>query len=98
MSASGPFFRFTVHIDPSSGAAMQRRHDLYLAFVATLVALPASSQQGKNPPTNLYIDVSTQNMAGMHPTMKNVPMIISPIVAVWPAPNPNSVMIRGPKV
>ena len=44
---------------------MQRRHALYLAFAATLVALPASSQQGKNPPTNLYIDVLTHNMAGM---------------------------------
>ena len=44
---------------------MQRRHALYLAFAATLVALPASSQQNKNPPTNLYIDVLTHNMAGM---------------------------------
>ena len=44
---------------------MQRRHALYLAFAATLVALPASSQQNKNPPTNLYIDVPTHNMAGM---------------------------------
>ena len=44
---------------------MQRRHALYIAFAATLVALPASSQQGKNPPTNLYIDVLTHNMAGM---------------------------------
>lgn len=44
---------------------MQRRHALYLAFAATLVALPASSQQNKNPPTNLYIDVLTHNMTGM---------------------------------
>ena len=44
---------------------MQRRHALYLAFAATLVALPASSQQNKNPPTNLYIDVLTHNVAGM---------------------------------
>ena len=64
MSASAAFFRFTVDIDPHPGAAMQRRHALYIAFAATLVALPASSQQGKNPPTNLYIDVLTHNMAG----------------------------------
>lgn len=45
---------------------MQRRHALCLALAATLTAaLPASSQQGKNPPTNLYIDVLTHNMAGM---------------------------------
>ena len=44
---------------------MQRRHALYLAFAATLVALPASSQQNKNPPTNLYIDVLTHNVAGL---------------------------------
>ncbi len=44
---------------------MQRRHALFLALAATLVAMPASSQQGKNPPTNLYIDVLTHNMAGM---------------------------------
>ena len=44
---------------------MQRRLALYLAFAATLVALPASSQPNKNPPTNLYIDVLTHNMAGM---------------------------------
>ena len=44
---------------------MQRRHALFLALAATLVALPASSQQGKSPPTNLYIDVLTHNMSGM---------------------------------
>lgn len=44
---------------------MQRRHLLVIALSAALVALPASSQQGKNPPTNLYIDVLTHNMAGM---------------------------------
>lgn len=44
---------------------MQRRHALYAALAATLVALPAASQQGKTPPTNLYIDVATHNMAGM---------------------------------
>ena len=44
---------------------MQRRHALYVAFAATLVALPAASQKGKTPPTNLYIDVLTHNMAGM---------------------------------
>lgn len=45
---------------------MQRRHALCLALAATLMAaLPASSQQGKTPPTNLYIDVLTHNMAGM---------------------------------
>ena len=45
---------------------MQRPGILAPALVAALaVALPASSQQGKSPPTNLFIDVSTQNMAGM---------------------------------
>jgi hypothetical protein len=44
---------------------MQRPRILALALAATLVALPAASQQGKVAPTNLYIDVSTQNMAGM---------------------------------
>lgn len=44
---------------------MQRRHLLWIALTTALVALPASSQQGKNPPTNLYIDVLTHNMAGM---------------------------------
>jgi len=44
---------------------MQRRHVLALALTTALVALPAASQQGKSPPTNLFIDVSTHNMAGM---------------------------------
>ena len=44
---------------------MPRQRILALALAATLVALPAASQQGKVAPTNLYIDVSTQNMAGM---------------------------------
>ena len=44
---------------------MQRRHVLAIALTASVVALPASSQQGKTPPTNLYIDVLTHNMAGM---------------------------------
>ena len=44
---------------------MQRRTLVAIALVSALAALPASSQQGKNPPTNLYIDVSTHNMAGM---------------------------------
>jgi hypothetical protein len=44
---------------------MQRRTIVALALVTALAALPASSQQGKNPPTNLFIDVSTQSMAGM---------------------------------
>ena len=45
---------------------MQRRHALFLALAATLVAMPAASQKAaKNPPTNLYIDVATHNMAGM---------------------------------
>jgi hypothetical protein len=44
---------------------MPRHRILALALAATLVALPAASQQGKVAPTNLYIDVSTQNMAGM---------------------------------
>lgn len=45
---------------------MQRHHALFLALAATLVALPAASQKSaKTPPTNLFIDVSTQNMSGM---------------------------------
>jgi hypothetical protein len=44
---------------------MQRRHVLALALSVALVALPASSQKAKTPPTNLFIDVATHNMAGM---------------------------------
>ncbi len=44
---------------------MQRRTFIAIALATTAVALPAASQQGKHPPTNLYIDVSTHNMAGM---------------------------------
>ena len=48
---------------------MQRRSIVVIAIAtaltAVLAALPASSQQGKHAPTNLYIDVSTHNMAGM---------------------------------
>ena len=44
---------------------MQRRTIVAIALVSAVAALPAASQQGKNPPTNLYIDVSTHNMAGM---------------------------------
>lgn len=44
---------------------MRSRHALCLALSATLVALPAASQKAKTPPTNLYIDVATQSMAGM---------------------------------
>lgn len=42
-----------------------RRPAPLLALATTLLALPAASQQGKTPPTNLYIDVATHNMAGM---------------------------------
>lgn len=44
---------------------MSRRNLLFVALLSTLAALPAASQQGKTPPTNLYIDVLTHNMAGM---------------------------------
>lgn len=44
---------------------MQRRHLLCIALTTALAALPAASQKAKNPPTNLYIDVLTHNMAGM---------------------------------
>ncbi|MDI1252590.1 hypothetical protein [Thermomonas sp.] len=48
---------------------MQRRKIVAIAvstaLTTVLAALPAASQQGKTPPTNLYIDVSTHNMAGM---------------------------------
>ena len=42
-----------------------RRATPLITLAATLLALPAASQQGKAPPTNLYIDVATHNMAGM---------------------------------
>lgn len=42
-----------------------RRAAPLIALATTLLALPAASQQGKTPPTNLYIDVATHNMAGM---------------------------------
>ena len=41
-----------------------RRTTPLVTLAATLLALPAASQQGKTPPTNLYIDVATHNMAG----------------------------------
>lgn len=45
---------------------MPRRHAPALALAATLaVALPAASQQGKGPATQLYIDVATHQFAGM---------------------------------
>jgi len=44
---------------------MQRRNLATIALATAMVALPAASQQGKNPPTNLFMDVSTQSMAGM---------------------------------
>jgi hypothetical protein len=42
-----------------------RRPAPLIALATSLLALPAASQQGKAPPTNLYIDVATHNMAGM---------------------------------
>ena len=44
---------------------MQRRHLLCLALTSALVALPAASQQGKGPKTQVYIDVATHSMVGM---------------------------------
>lgn len=44
---------------------MHRKTTLFIALLASLSTLPAASQQGKKPPTNLYIDVLTHNMAGM---------------------------------
>lgn len=44
---------------------MHRRTTALFALSATLLALPAASQQGKTPPVNLYIDVLTHDMAGM---------------------------------
>ena len=44
---------------------MPRQRILALALAATLVALPASSQQGKGPKTQVYIDVATHEFAGM---------------------------------
>lgn len=41
------------------------RHLRLAIAIALLASLPAASQQNKNPPTNLYIDVATHNMAGM---------------------------------
>lgn len=44
---------------------MPRHAIVFTAIAAALAAMPAASQQGKAAPTNLYIDVATQNMAGM---------------------------------
>ena len=44
---------------------MRRRNLLFVTLLSALAALPAASQQGKTPPTQLYIDVLTHNMAGM---------------------------------
>ena len=44
---------------------MPRHRILALALAATLVALPAASQQGKGPKTQVYIDVATHEFAGM---------------------------------
>lgn len=44
---------------------MQRRHLLCIALATAVVALPAASQQGKGPKTQVYIDVATHNFAGM---------------------------------
>lgn len=44
---------------------MPRHRILALALAATLVALPAASQQGKGPKTQVYIDVATHDFAGM---------------------------------
>lgn len=44
---------------------MRRRNLLFISLLSALVALPAASQQNKTPPTNLYIDALTHNMAGM---------------------------------
>jgi hypothetical protein len=44
---------------------MQRHRILALALAIALVALPAASQQGKGPKTQVFIDVATHNFAGM---------------------------------
>lgn len=44
---------------------MQSRHLLCIALATAVVALPAASQQGKGPKTQVYIDVATHNFAGM---------------------------------
>ena len=44
---------------------MQRRHVLAFALAATIVALPASSQQGKERRRPTCTSTSTHNMAGM---------------------------------
>lgn len=44
---------------------MRRRNLLFVTLLSTLAALPAASQQGPTPPTQLYIDALTHNMAGM---------------------------------
>jgi hypothetical protein len=44
---------------------MQRRKLIALALATALVALPAASQQGKGPKTQVYIDVATHDFAGM---------------------------------
>lgn len=44
---------------------MPRRHLLAFALATALIALPAASQQGKGPKTQVYIDVATHEFAGM---------------------------------
>ena len=44
---------------------MQRHRILALALATALVALPAASQQGKGPKTQVFIDVATHDFAGM---------------------------------
>ncbi|HET7125628.1 MAG TPA: hypothetical protein VFI26_00820 [Lysobacter sp.] len=44
---------------------MQRHRIIALAIATALVALPAASQQGKGPKTQVFIDVATHDFAGM---------------------------------
>ena len=64
MSASGPFFRFTVGIDLSSGAPMQRRHALFLALAATLVALRAANINARTLLVMIAINVGIGFLPG----------------------------------
>ena len=65
MAAFGRISRLWGYPSGRNRSAMHQRRILAFALATALAALPAASQPGKAPPTNLFIDVSTQNMAGM---------------------------------
>src|SRR5699024_2102266 len=65
MAAFGRFLRLCGESPIAGTPHMQRRKLIALALATALVALPAASQQGKGPKTQVYIDVATHDFAGM---------------------------------